>query len=160
MRFSHQLRYDAPPDTVHAMLADPEFREKVCAAQHATTSTVEIRPDGDGMSVQVDQRRPSDGLPGFARKIVGDDIQILQKEDWSGSTHAVLAVTIPGKPGELEGTIRLAGDGIASTQTIEGDLKVGVPLIGAKLEALIADLLTQALRAEERVGRAWLGGER
>jgi hypothetical protein len=33
-------------------------------------------------------------------------------------------------------------------------------MIGGKLEALIGDLLTAALTTEERVGKAWLAGDR
>ena len=45
-------------------------------------------------------------------------------------------------------------------ETVAGDIKVKIPMIGGKLEGLIGDLLTAALKTEERVGRAWLAGER
>ena len=32
MQISHDLAYDATPDEVATMLADPAFRERVCAA--------------------------------------------------------------------------------------------------------------------------------
>ena len=32
-------------------------------------------------------------------------------------------------------------------------IRVGIPLVGGKIEDLIADLLRKALRAENRVGR-------
>ncbi|HSE69734.1 MAG TPA: DUF2505 domain-containing protein [Nocardioidaceae bacterium] len=160
MRIHHELKYDATPDEVHAMLADPAFRERVCEAQHVNSSDVTITPKGDGMTVVVDQKRPTDGIPGFALKFVGDQIHILQKEEWSSTEQAALDVSIPGKPGHLKGTVRLAGDGAATVQTVEGELKVHIPLVGGKLEKLIADLLASALRAEQRVGTAWLAGDR
>ena len=33
-------------------------------------------------------------------------------------------------------------------------------MVGGKLEGLIGDLLRRALKSEERVGRAWLAGDR
>ena len=42
MKYSHQMTYDAPPAEVRAMLADPAFREKVCAAMHATRHDVTV----------------------------------------------------------------------------------------------------------------------
>jgi hypothetical protein len=33
-------------------------------------------------------------------------------------------------------------------------------MIGGKLEGLVGDLLRSALKAENRVGRAWLAGDR
>lgn len=160
MRFRHRQEYDATPADVHAMFADQAFREKVCRAQKATTASVNIEPDGDAMSVMVDQTRPAEGIPGYARRIVGDDIRILQVERWSGASGAALEVTIPGKPGELKGTITVAGGDQHTVKTVDGDLKVPVPLLGARLEGLVAGLLTQALDTEQKVARAWLAGER
>ena len=41
-----------------------------------------------------------------------------------------------------------------------GDIKVRIPLVGGKLEGLIGDMLERALKTEQRVGRAWLAGDR
>lgn len=156
MRFEHQLRYDAPPAAVHAMLAEQSFREQVCAAQHVTECSVAIAGAGDGMTVTVDQKRPSEGIPGFARKFVGDQIHIVQKEQWSSPTDAALDVAIPGKPGHLQGTVTLRADGDGTVETVSGDLKVNIPVVGGKIEKLVADLLGDALEAEQRVGSSWL----
>ena len=142
------------------MLADQAFREKVCEAQRVTSWTVAITAAGAGMSVVVDQKRPAEGIPSFAKKIVGSEIHILQEETWSDSSRASLHVSIPGKPGDLKATIILAGDGAGAVETVEGDVKVSFPLIGGKLESLISNLLGAALRSEQEVGRAWLAGER
>ena len=154
---SHDLRYDgATPEQVHAMLADPAFREAVCEYQGYPRRTVTIKPKGDGMTVRVDQHRPADEVPGFAQKFVGDEINILQEEDWSSPTAAKLAVTIPGKPGEMNGTIALAASGGGTTETVKVDVKVKIPLVGGKIESFIADMLLKALKAENRVGKDWL----
>lgn len=160
MRFSHQMTYDAPPADVHAMLTDPAFREKVCQAMHAVRTAVDIDPDGSGMKVVVDQTQPAQGIPSFAKKFVGDEIQIVQREQWQDHTAANLVVEIPGKPGALNGGISLAGSDGGTTETVSGDIKVKIPMLGGKLEGLIGDLLASALRTEERVGRAWLAGDR
>lgn len=165
MKIRHELQYDASPADVFAMLADPNFREKVCQAQKSNSCTVSIEPAGiepsDGqMTVIVDQKRPAEGIPGFARKIVGDEIQLVQSEDWSDSANAALTVVIPGKPGRFDATITLTGSESGSVETIDGDLVVSIPLLSGKLEKLIAGLLDEALRVEKRVARAWLAGDR
>ncbi len=160
MKYSHQMTYDASPTEVRAMLADPAFREKVCAAMHATRHDVTVEESGSGMTVLVDQTQPADGIPAFAKKFVGDEIQIVQREEWGGATSSSLLVEIPGKPGALNGSIALAADGGRTVETVSGDIKVKIPMIGGKLEGLIGDLLTSALKTEERVGRAWLAGKR
>ncbi len=160
MRFNHDLKYDASPAEVHAMLGEPAFREKVCAAMRALRHEVTITGDADAMSVVIDQTQPAKGVPSFATKFVGSEIQIVQAEEWSGTTEADLSVTIPGKPGHLKGTIALTGNGSGTVETVTGDIKVNIPLVGGKLEGLIATMLGAALDTEQRVGRAWLDGDR
>ena len=160
MKFSHQMTYDAPPADVHAMLADPAFREKVCVAMRSKRHDVDITGSGPGMAVVVDQTQPADGIPSFAKRIVGDEIQIVQRESWTDASSAALVVEIPGKPGDFKGRIDVAGDGDGTVETVDGEIKVKIPMLGAKLEALIGDLLKKALQSEQRVGRAWLAGDR
>jgi hypothetical protein len=160
-RIRHELRYDgATPEQVYAMLATPEFREKVCEYQRFPRRTVTITPATPGieagMSVKVDQYRPATEVPSFARKLVGEEINIVQEETWSSPTAADLSVTIPGKPGHMTGTVAITGDGAGTTEVVEVDVKVSVPLIGGKLEGFIGDMLLKALKAENKVGRDWL----
>jgi hypothetical protein len=160
VKFEQELTYDAAPEDVRAMLADPAFREKVCEAMNAIRHDVSIQGAGAGMSVKVDQTQPASGIPSFARKIVGDQIHIVQTEDWKDDDDASLLVQIPGKPGQLRGSITVAGDGARTTETVAGDIKVNVPLVAGKLERLISDMLGAALRTENKVGRSWLSGRR
>jgi hypothetical protein len=156
MRFSHDLTYAATSETVAAMLADPAFRDEVCAALHVLRHEVSVQGAGPGRTVVVDQTQPAQGVPPFARKFVGDEIRIVQRETWRDATTADLDIEIPGKPGSMQGSITLAGDGTHTVETVSGDLKVKLPLVGAKIEQLVADILRSALRTEQRVGETWL----
>ena len=159
MKIREEMTYDAEPARVRTMLADPGFREQVCQAQHVLEHDVVITPEeGAGMRVRIVQHQPADRIPSFAQKIVGRTIEIVQEEHWHDATAADLTVTIPGKPGSLRGTIRLEADGAGTREVVEGEVKVAIPVIGGKLEKLIAQLLGSALRAENRVGRSWLAG--
>ncbi len=159
MKFSHDMSYDAPPETVAAMLADRTFREQVCEAMSSLRWDVSVDGEGSGMKVVVDQTQKAVGIPSFAQKFVGDTIQIVQREDWSSTTAATLVIEIPGKPGHLDGTVRLAPDGAGTVETVAGELRVKVPVIGGKLEEMVAGLLRSALRTEQKVGRAWLAAK-
>ena len=54
----------------------------------------------------------------------------------------------------------LAAAGMRGIGTSFKAVAVGIPLVGGKIEGLIADLLSKALRAEHRVGVGWLDGRR
>ena len=160
MRFHHELEYAASVADVATMLADPAFRKQVCEAQNSTDADVGVESTGAAMTVVIDQTRPSSDIPAFAQKLVGDRIRIVQREQWRDPVRADLEVTIPGKPGDLHGTVALTEDGDTTRETISGELAVRIPLLGAKLEKLISDLLHEALEVEQRVGRDWLAGRR
>ena len=160
MRFTHDLAYDATPSAVATMLADPRFRERVCDATRAVRRQVDVdgAPD-QPHTVVVDQTQPATGVPSVAKKFVGDEIRIVQRESWSGDSGATFVVEIPGKPATFSGSIALVPDGEGTVEKVNGDVTVKVPLLGGRLESMIADLFTSALRAEQRVGRAWLAGD-
>jgi hypothetical protein len=155
-RLNHELTYDAPLAAVAAMLADPAFREEVCQRQHVLRQTVAVTPAGEGKEVVIDQVQAADGIPSFAKKFVGDEINIVQKEIWTDAERGDVYVTIPGKPGDMKGTIRLDESNGRTTETVSLEIKVGIPLIGGKIEGLVADLLLKALKTENLVGRDYL----
>ena len=155
-RIRHDLTYDAPVAEVAAMLRDEAFREEVCDYQRVISKKVTVTPRGDGMDVVIDMVQPARGIPSFAQKFVGDSINIVQAESWSSPTQGDITVTIPGKPGEMKGTAVLEESGSGTVESVDLTVKVNIPLVGGKLEGLIAGLLEKALVAENTVGREWL----
>ncbi len=147
-------------EEVRAMLGDPEFRQAVCTYQQVEDSGVTIEEYDDGsMTVDLERTYGTALVPSFARKFVGATIDLVQREEWSTPTEATFDVSIPGKPGEMHGTARLVQDGSDTVENIAMDVRVSIPLVGGKLEDLIAGLLKDAFRAENKVGLKWLAGE-
>ena len=155
----HELTYDAPLEAVTAMLADPAFREEVCDATSACCAVDVTSPAASGATMRcasTSGSRPH-GMPSFAKKIVGDEINIVQEEPWTSPTRATSRSRIPGKPGDDERHAPSSRRGRRQTvETVELTVKVDIPLVGGKLEGLIADLLLKALKAENKVGRDYL----
>jgi hypothetical protein len=77
MRIRHELRYDASPDEVYAMVCDPVFREEVGAAMEVVHQEVSIDETGDGVRVRIDMTQRTQGLPSLARKVVGDLTRVV-----------------------------------------------------------------------------------
>ncbi|GAA1789008.1 DUF2505 domain-containing protein [Nocardioides hankookensis] len=156
MKFRHELTYDASPAEVFAMLADPAFREAGCAAADVVSADVTVERVGDGFTLTVERVDRTDGLPSFARKFAGDTTRSIQREEWADATSGTLVIEAPGKPSEVQGTITLEPDGAATREIIELDLKIKVPLIGGKLEKLLAEQVTAGIEAEQQAGIAYL----
>jgi hypothetical protein len=151
-RLTKRLTYDATAEQVAAMLDDPAFREEVLERQKVLRGSVSI----EGDHVTVEQVRSADDIPSFAKKFVGDEILIVQTEDWTSPTAADVRLTIPGKPGEAVGTLELVESGGTTTESVDLDLTVKIPLVGGKIEQLIAGIFSAALDVEQKVGREWL----
>jgi hypothetical protein len=159
-RIHHELVFPgASVEKVVAMLGDPDFRRAVADYQGTLRNEVSVESTGTGRKVVVDVVHGTDRVPSFARKFVGEEINIVSEEDWSSDTEADVHVTIPGKPGDMTGTSRIAQVGADVVQTNDLNVKVGIPLVGGKIEDLIAGLLVKAYRAENKVGVKWLAGE-
>lgn len=151
------LRYDgATIAQVREMLGTAAFREEVCDFQRVLRKEVAVTDDGTTLSVRIDQYQGTERVPSFAKKLVGGEIHIVQVEEWRTADRGDLHLEIPGKPGRMHGTAVLAETDGGVTETVDLAIEVNIPLVGGKIESLIADLLGKALRAEQKVGRDWL----
>ena len=151
-RLNKVLTYDATAEAVTAMLDDQEFREAVLERQRVMRGSATV----DGDVVTIEQVRSADDIPSFAKKFVGDEILIVQTENWTSPTSADVRLAIPGKPGEAVGTLELVESGGTTTESIDLDVTVKIPLVGGKIEQLIAGIISAALDVEQKVGREWL----
>ena len=109
MRLSAEIRYDADPAAVFAMLTEAEFQERKCAATGALDHEVEIEEYDDGSAVIRTRRTmPTDQVPDFVRTFVGQTLEVVQVDDWGppaadGAREGTAVVEIKGAP------VRLAG---------------------------------------------------
>ena len=111
------------------------------------------------MEVRLEQAHGIDRIPSFAQKLVGNEIRFVQEESWSSPSGADIRVTIPGKPGDITGTTSLTQSGADVVQLLDLTVKVNIPLVGGKVEGLVADFVTSAFDAENKVGVKWLRDE-
>lgn len=162
MKVTAEMSYPSTtPDAVFAMLVDADFRGEVCDATHALDYDVDIQVHHNGAaSVRVHRVMPAE-VPDFVRRLVGDRIDVVQTEEWrpaqaDGRRTADLLVQISGQPARMTGAVTLERDGSGVRESIEGDLKVSIPLVGRKIEPEIAKGILYALRKEEERGRARL----
>jgi uncharacterized protein YndB with AHSA1/START domain len=160
MKIRHELRYDAPPAEVYAMLVDPAFRTRVCQSMDVASQEISVQPTASGVDLRIDMQQRTQGLPGFARKIVGERTRVIQSERWAAEAGADLEVEIPGKPGHIRGRTTLSPDGAGTVETFEGEATISIPFVGGKLEGLIERLFIAGMDNEQRVGAQWLAGDR
>ena len=161
MKISATIDYAATPDEVFAMLADEDFQNHKCLATGARRHTVSITEHGERTIIRSTRDMPSDSFPSFVKSMVGDTLAVTETQDWGppgadGVRHGRLTVDIAAAPVGLHGTLTLASGGEGCVETIDGDLKARIPLVGAKIEQAAAPAIRSAIRVESENGKAWL----
>jgi hypothetical protein len=100
------------------------------------------------------------------QKVLSGDLVIERTERWRrtapGSYDGTFAATVVGAPGRITGTLRLAdladigGGRPGSELALDGYAQVSIPLVGGKIEAVIAEQVQQLVARETRFALDWL----
>ena len=161
MKVSARLDYPATPHEVFAMLADEIFQNRKCIATGALSHTVSISAKGERTVIVSSRDLPTTNFPSFVQSLVGATLAITETQDWGpadagGARQGVITVDIAGAPIDLDGTLSLTQNGHGSVQTVQGDLRARIPLIGGKIEQAAAPAIMSAINVERDLGQAWL----
>ena len=141
--------HELPGDTeaVFGTLTSAEWPER--KAQRLKDGTQLVRREeqpGGGVLFEVTRELPA-GVPGFLERFLPRDGRVRQTDVWGpsrdGERHGTWTVDLPGAPARLGGTMRLEPLGSGSRYTIEGDVKVSVPVIGGRAEGFIGDMVVK-----------------
>ena len=161
MRIAKTIEYAASPEEVFAVLSDVKFQEAKCAATAAVKHSAQVRTVGDHTVITTERILPSDGLPDFARSMVGNTLTVTETQDWGpaaagGGRRGTVEMAVTGAPIALQGTLMLAPGQDGSVETLEAELKARVPLIGGKIEKAAAPPIEEAIDIEARTAAEWL----
>jgi hypothetical protein len=104
---------------------------------------------------------PTDQIPDFARSFVGRTIDVVQVDDFGApdvddGREGSVIVEIKGVPVRFAGSLALGAASAGTLETVDGDVKASVPLVGGRLERALEPALQAAIRVEQREGIAWL----
>ncbi|MEJ5946170.1 DUF2505 domain-containing protein [Pseudokineococcus basanitobsidens] len=167
MRLTAEISYPAGAAAVGRMLAETSFVDARDAATHPVSHRSEVEGSADGaFTVRSTRTMPTDDVPSAARRFVGETLELRQTDTWSapaadGARDGTMTIEVGGAPVVLRAELRLRPDGEgACTETMDGDLRASVPLVGGALERAAEPAVRAAIRSEERVGRAWLADRR
>ena len=164
-RIEHSARYFVAAALVHAALTDRGYWqariEEVGGPGAALTG---FTAAGGGVQVDLTQAIPEEHLPSIVQKVKSGDLLIARTETWgpldSVTAAGSFSATVPGTPIKLRGTHSLSGGGDDDddfcTIRTTGEAQVSVPLIGGKLEQIIAENITRLLALEQQFTAEWL----
>ena len=135
--------YPATPEQLIAMLGDPNYAAAKYVALEDRKTEVKVQElTADGLRLEI-HREVDANLPSVAKKVLGDTNFLIQRETWTKTEsgyHCEAVLDSPGKPVQRGGTMDIisTGDG-TSKWLIDWEVKASVPLVGKKIEAIVAD---------------------
>jgi len=161
-RIEHRSRSVWHAETVYTTLVDPAFLRARLAELGGTGAALHdhrVEPDGR-VSYRLRHGVEARNLPPAVRTLLGGDLTIDRAETWrpepGGSYSGTVKVTIPGMPGDLGGKVRLTDTQDGSTQLLDGEVRIPIPLVGGKIEETVAGQISQLLDSEHNFAEKWL----
>ncbi|WP_067653789.1 DUF2505 domain-containing protein [Nocardia harenae] len=153
---AYTARYSHPAAAVRAAIADEQYwKDRVAEVGGPNARLDRVTVEGDRVHAELVQAIAAELLPAAITAVRPGDLVIPRVEEWTGDTGTFTA-KVEGAPAEVRGSIALAADGSGSVATITGTIEVKVPLFGGKIEAAIAERLTELLGNEAEFTDTWI----
>ncbi|WP_137725206.1 DUF2505 domain-containing protein [Prescottella subtropica] len=162
-RIEHSARYPQPVATVHAALTDERYWRARLQDVGGPGATIDEWTAGDAaVEVAMTQAVPAEHLPAIVSKIRPGDLHITRTESWGalqdGRASGTFTAAVEGVPGRLRGTLTLTADdstGTGSLLVVDGSVEVKMPLIGGRIEEVIAGQVIELFDAEQDFTARW-----
>lgn len=141
MKYHDTINYPLPADSLFKFFTDPNFFVRKYEAQGATNVRIIHAEVSESRStITISRDVPVEvPIPSFARALVPSHITLVQTDEWDTATRkGRLAIEFKGMPVHLKCDITLKDCAGGAIEELAFDIRVSVPLLGGKLEQLIA----------------------
>lgn len=160
-RFSHSAQLGGPLEAVHATYADEAYwADRLRAVGTAKDSLDDLVVSGDSINVTITQFIPESDIPDLARKVLSGDLRLVRMVQFSGFDGAKMLGTsraeAAGGLGVITGEAESVAQGDMAADSVSGQVKVSVPLLGGKLEKLVVQHITGLFTEEYSHLNGWL----
>ncbi len=154
-------RFPAPIDRVEQAVLDPSYQQRLSDLPNVDERRVleqEAQPDGTVRRVVLYRFKGS--LPSAVRRALGtSDISWDEISRFSPADHEWRFQIRPHVFADrfrCSGVYRFTPNGTGTRRDVSVELEVRVPVVGRRVESVIADGLVENLRAEGRILRRFL----
>src|SRR5690349_22033528 len=150
-----------PAEMVFATMTDEEYlRARLRELGGPGSDLLEHEATPDSARYKLKQGLSEKDLPPIVGKVMQGDLAIQRTETLRKSVEGAYGgdvdVAISGVPASASGTMRLADNGSGSDFEVRADVEVKVPLIGGKIEEIVAGQVRRLLEAETEFTARWL----
>lgn len=159
---THSADFTHPVDRVLATIAAEEsLRERLAAAGGKDAELLSHEKSAGGYTYSMRQGIPADKLPGLIRKVHSGDLIVRRQQTWreldDGTVAGSATAEVSGVPGAITVDTILKPAGSGTKLQVSGQVKVSIPLIGGKIEQVIAEQVVRLLSHEDEYIAQQLG---
>jgi hypothetical protein len=152
MQFNDRHTFDKPAATVLKMFSDRAyFERKYRELGNTGIEVLEHVADAKKFRIKVryTAKNSSPQIPDFAKKFLGETNVVTQTDTWDlEKKTGRLEAEIKGVPVKVSAEMKLADEGSGSANTLKWSLSCGIPLVGGKLEQVVAGDIQAKARAD------------
>ncbi|MES2919337.1 MAG: DUF2505 domain-containing protein [Pseudomonadota bacterium] len=141
MKYQDRIGYPITAAQLLPFFADPDFLVRKYVAQGATDVRVlQAEVTASRSTITVSRAVPVEvPIPSFARALVASHITLVQTDSWDFATgRGRLEIEFKGMPVRVGCDMTLQDQAGGAVEELAFDIRVSVPLLGGKLEELLA----------------------
>jgi hypothetical protein len=149
MQFTDKHSYTKNSDTVMKMYADRAFFErKYQDSGYWDIKVLEHEKSGDRFRIKCQYTMKSSApVPAFARKFLPETATVVQEDSWDcKAKKGRLNIEMKGLPAKISCDMTLRDEGEGAANSFRWEVSVKIPLIGGKIE----DVIAQDIRAKSK----------
>lgn len=152
-RIEHHAEFPHPLDQVLSALSSEEsLLDQLEQIGGHDAKLLSHEPTDTGVSYRLQQGIPSDKLPSAMRTLHSGDLMVNREQTWrrvdDGRVIGDSIASVGGVPGEIKAKTELTATASGTSFKVSGEVKVRIPLIGGKIERVIAENVVRLLKHE------------
>ena len=158
-KYEERQSFDQPREKVLRMFSDRLYFERKYAASGGwDIKVLEHELSAKRFRIKCSySRKPDADVPGFARKFIGDSVQLTQEDVWDLQTASGrLSIEIRNAPIRMSAEMRVVEEKGGCANVLQWTLNCPVPLLGGKLEQMLMDEMRNKAAADLEISRKLL----
>ena len=159
-RFERESRLPASASEVIAAISCEDYLIYRYQESGIQSFELDIREDSpQRFESHVIRKASTEKLPGFARKITGDTVTLIQHQFWNRQAMPYtgeLHMQLEGLPGHILTRLSLRDSNDGSVLYGQGEVEAGIPLLGGRIEKLIVGKVAEGFERSAQAIREYL----